>query len=150
VSGYLALFRRPAVRALAFAALAAFVVLPLLFLVGGLSKVPPPVAGLDWVKTNRPDAILYSGSLRRHAEFYWREGKTVAEPKTEADCIEFRKVLESGRPVLSTNSQLCGIDGRSSSRSSAMRAFTTSTTSSRSSPMAKALAPRVETQSANT
>jgi 4-amino-4-deoxy-L-arabinose transferase-like glycosyltransferase len=111
VSGYLALFRRPAVRALALAALAAFVVLPSFFLIGGLSKVPPPVAGLDWVKANRPDAILYSGSLRRHAEFYWPEGKTVAEPKTEADCIEFRKVLESGRPVLSTNSPLCGING---------------------------------------
>jgi hypothetical protein len=80
-------------------------------LVEGATTTTPPVAGLEWVKTNRPDAILYSGSLRRHAEFYWREGKTVAEPKTEADCIEFRKALGSGRPVLSTNSQLCGIDG---------------------------------------
>ena len=52
VSGYRALFRRPAVRALALAALAAFVVLPSFFLIGGLSKVPPPVAGLDWVKAN--------------------------------------------------------------------------------------------------
>ena len=111
VSGYRALFRRPAVRALALAALAAFVVLPSFFLIGGLSKVPPPVAGLDWVKANRPNAILYSGSLRRHGEFYWPEGKTVAEPKTEAECDEFRKAVASGRPVLSTNSQLCGIDG---------------------------------------
>ena len=111
VSGYRALFRRPAVRALALAALAAFAVLPSFFLIGGLSKVPPPVAGLDWVKANRPNAILYSGSLRRHGEFYWPEGKTVAEPKTEAECDEFRKAVASGRPVLSTNSQLCGIDG---------------------------------------
>jgi hypothetical protein len=35
----------------------------------------------------------------------------VSEPKTEADCDQFRKTLESGRPVLSTNSKLCGIDG---------------------------------------
>jgi 4-amino-4-deoxy-L-arabinose transferase-like glycosyltransferase len=111
VSGYLALFARPAVRALALAALAAVTVLPSFFLVGALGKVPPPVAGLAWVKANRPDAILYSGSLRRHGEFYWLEGKTVAEPKTVTDCIEFRKVLDSGRPVLSTNAKLCGIDG---------------------------------------
>ena len=69
VSGYLALFRRPVVRAFALVVLAAVTVLPSFFLVGALSKVPPPVAGLDWVKANRPTAILYSGSLRRHAAF---------------------------------------------------------------------------------
>ncbi len=98
VSGYLALFRRPAVRALALVALAAFVVLPSFFLIGGLSKVPPPVAGLDWVKANRPNAILYSGSLRRHGDFYWPEGETVSEPKTEAECDQFRKALELRPP----------------------------------------------------
>ena len=111
VSGYLALFRRPVVRALALAAFAAVTVLPSFFLVGGLGKVPPPVAGLAWVKANRPTAILYSGSLRRHATYYWPEGETISEPKTEADCDQFRKSLASGRPVLSTNSKLCGIDG---------------------------------------
>jgi hypothetical protein len=111
VSGYLALFRRPVVRALALAAFAALTVLPSFFLVGGLGKVPPPVAGLAWVKANRPTAILYSGSLRRHATYYWPEGETISEPKTEADCDQFRKNLASGRPVLSTNSKLCGIDG---------------------------------------
>jgi 4-amino-4-deoxy-L-arabinose transferase-like glycosyltransferase len=111
VSGYLALFHRPVVRALALAALAAVTVLPSFFLVGGLGKVPPPVAGLAWVKANRPAAILYSDSLRRHADFYWPEGETVSEPRAEADCDQFRKSLASGRPVLSTNSKLCGIDG---------------------------------------
>ena len=111
VSGYLALFRRPVVRALALAAFAVLTVLPSFFLVGGLGKVPPPVAGLAWVKANRPTAILYSGSLRRHATYYWPEGETISEPKTEADCDQFRKNLASGRPVLSTNSKLCGIDG---------------------------------------
>ena len=47
VSGYLALFRRPVVRAFALVVLAAVTVLPSFFLVGALSKVPPPVAGLD-------------------------------------------------------------------------------------------------------
>jgi hypothetical protein len=111
VSGYLSLVHRPAIRAFALAAFAAVTVLPSFFLVGGLSKVPPPVAGLAWVKANRPDAILYSGSLRRHGDFYWPEGKTVSEPKTEAECDEFHKSLASGRPVLSTNSKLCGMHG---------------------------------------
>src|SRR5262245_54256424 len=65
VSVYLALFHRSVVRAIALAALASVTVLPSFFLVGALSKGPPPVAGLDWVKANRPNAILYSGSLRR-------------------------------------------------------------------------------------
>jgi hypothetical protein len=89
VSGYLALFRRPVIRAFALAALAAVTVLPSFFLVGALSKVPPPVAGLAWVKANCPNAILYSGSLRRHGTFYWPEGETISEPKTEAECDQF-------------------------------------------------------------
>ena len=44
-------------------------------LVEGATTTTPPVAGLDWVKANRPDAILYSGSLRRHAAFYWPRGR---------------------------------------------------------------------------
>jgi hypothetical protein len=111
VSGYLALFRRPLVRAIALAVLAAVTVLPSFFLVGALRKVPPPVAGLDWVKANRPKAILYSGSLRRHAAFYWPEGEALSEPKTEAECDQFRKNLASGRPVLSTSSKVCGMEG---------------------------------------
>jgi hypothetical protein len=71
VSGYLELFRRPMVRAAALVALLAVTVLPSFFLVGGLYKVPPPVAALDWVKANHAAAILYSHSLRRHANFYW-------------------------------------------------------------------------------
>jgi hypothetical protein len=111
VSGYLALFRRPVVRAFALVVLAAVTVLPSFFLVGALSKVPPPVAGLDWVKANRPKAILYSGSLRRHAAFYWPKGEALSEPKTEAECEQFRKTLASGRPVLSTSSKVCGMEG---------------------------------------
>ena len=58
VSGYLALFRRPLVRAFALVVLAAVTVLPSFFLVGALSKT-----------------------------------------------------LASGRPVLSTSSKVCGIEG---------------------------------------
>jgi hypothetical protein len=101
------------------------------------------------VSANRPTAILYSGSLRRHADFYWPEGETLSEPTTEAECDQFRKTLESGRPVLSTSSKVCGIEGVKRWCSSAMRAFTTSTISSRSSSLAKARAAWVETQSAN-
>jgi len=111
VSGYLALFRRPVVRAIAVVVLAAVTVLPSFFLVGALSKVPPPVAGLDWIKANRPTAILYSGSLLRHGAFYWPKGETLPEPKTDTDCDRFRKALGSDRPVLSTNPKLCGIRG---------------------------------------
>jgi hypothetical protein len=111
VSGYLALFVKPVVRAVALAALLAVTVLPSLFLVGGLAKVPPPVAALDWVKSNRPAAILYSDQLRRHAAFYWREGETRSEPKSEADCDQLRRRLGAGRIVLATTPELCGIVG---------------------------------------
>jgi hypothetical protein len=111
VSGYLAVFRRPLVRAAALVALFAVTVLPSFFLVGGLAKVSPPVAALQWVKASRTAAILYSDSLRRHAAFYWRDGESRSVPKTEADCDRFRKSLESGRPVLATNPELCGIVG---------------------------------------
>ena len=72
--------------------LAAVTVLPSFFLVGALSKVPPPVAGLDWVKANRPTAILYSGSLR-HAAFYWPEGETLSEPKTMCGIEGVKRVV---------------------------------------------------------
>jgi hypothetical protein len=89
----------------------AVTVLPSFFLVGGLSKVPPPVAALDWVKANRPAAILYSDQLRRHADFYWPGGDSKAEPKGETGCGELRKSLDAGRNVLATNPELCGIAG---------------------------------------
>ena len=44
VSGYLAMFAKPAFRAVALAALLAVTVLPSFFLVGQFGKVPPPVA----------------------------------------------------------------------------------------------------------
>jgi 4-amino-4-deoxy-L-arabinose transferase-like glycosyltransferase len=111
VSGYLAQFRRPVVRAAALAALFAVTVLPSFFLVGGLSKVPPPVAALEWVKSNHPAAILYSDQLRRHADFYWPGGDSKAEPKGETGCDQLRKSLEAGRVVLATNPELCGMTG---------------------------------------
>jgi hypothetical protein len=76
-----------------------------------LAKVPPPVAALEWVKANRPDAVLYSDSLLRHADFYWREGETRSEPKSEADCEQFRKVIKTRRRVLSTSPKLRGTSG---------------------------------------
>ena len=112
VSGYLAMFAKPVFRAMALAALLAVTVLPSFFLVGQLTKTPPPVAALDWVKSNRPAAILYSDQLRRHAAFYWREGDSRAEPQSEKGCDKLRKDLEAGRIVLSTKPELCGIAGR--------------------------------------
>lgn len=111
VSSHLAVFRRPLVRAAALVALLAVTVLPSFFLVGGLAKVSLPVAALEWVRESRTAAILYSDSLRRHAAFYWRDGESRSEPKTEADCDRFRKSLDSGRPVLATNPALCGVTG---------------------------------------
>jgi hypothetical protein len=70
-----------------------------------LAKVAPPVAALEWVKTNRPDTILFSDSLLRHADVYRREGETRSEPKSEADCEQFRNVVKR---VLSTSHKLCG------------------------------------------
>ena len=67
---------------------------------------------LEWIERNRPGAILYSGELRRHAAFYRRDGDTRSTPRTDADCDRFRRSLESGRPVLSTRPELCGIGGR--------------------------------------
>jgi hypothetical protein len=112
VSGYLAMFMKPVFRAVAFAALLAVTVLPSFFLIGQLTKTPPPVAALDWVRSNQPAAILYSDQLRRHAAFYWREGDARAEPKSEDGCDKLRKDLEAGRIVLSTKPELCGIGGR--------------------------------------
>jgi hypothetical protein len=52
--------------AICAAAALAVTVLPSFFLVGGLAKVSPPVAALEWVRESRTAAILYSDSLRRH------------------------------------------------------------------------------------
>jgi hypothetical protein len=38
-------------------------------------------------------------------------GEALSEPKTEAECDQFRKTLASGRPVLSTSSKVCGLEG---------------------------------------
>ena len=35
--------------------------------------------------------------------------ETSSEPKTDADCDQFRRIVESGRAVLSTNANLCGL-----------------------------------------
>jgi MFS family permease len=113
VSGYLEVFRRPLVRAAALVLLCILTVLPSFFLVGGLRKAPPPVAALEWVRSNRPSAILYSDSLRRHADYYWREGETKPEPRTGDACDKFHRSLGSGRPVLATRPELCGIAGES-------------------------------------
>jgi hypothetical protein len=86
-------------------ALFAVTVLPSFFLVDTIAKVPPPVAALDWFKANRPDTLLFSDSLLRHADVYRREGETRSEPKSEADCEQFRNVVKR---VLSTSHKLCG------------------------------------------
>jgi 4-amino-4-deoxy-L-arabinose transferase-like glycosyltransferase len=111
VTGYLGQFRRPLVRAAALVPIIAVVVLPSFFLIGDLGKVPPPVAALKWVKTNRPEAILYSDQLRRHAAFYWRDGESRAEPKDAAGCDAVRRNIAADRPVLSTTPSLCGLTG---------------------------------------
>jgi hypothetical protein len=111
-SGYLAMFVKPVFRAVALAALLAVTVLPSFFLVGELTRTPPPVSALDWVRSNQPAAILYSDQLRRHAAFYWREGDSRAEPQSEKGCDKLRKDFEAGRVVLSTKPELCGISGR--------------------------------------
>src|SRR5262245_19159461 len=62
-------------------------------------------------RAKRPNAILYSGSLRRHGEFYRPEGDTLPEPKTEAEGDQCRKTLAPGSPALSTSSKVSGIEG---------------------------------------
>jgi len=39
------------------------------------------------------------------------DADTRPQPETEADCAAFSKDLASGRPVLSTRSELCGTRG---------------------------------------
>lgn len=112
VSGVLTLFARPIMRAAAMLALFALIVVPSFFLVGGLTKVPPPVAALEWIKASRPNAILYADGLQRHKLFYWPEGDVRVEPKTPAECDSFRKDFGLSRPILATASTLCGVDGK--------------------------------------
>jgi MFS family permease len=108
VAGVLVLFRRPAVRAVAMAALLALSIVPSAFLIGGLTEPPPPVAAIEWIKSTHPDAIIFSESLSRHLTFYWPEADARRQPKTEADCAAFAEALASARPVLSTRADLCG------------------------------------------
>jgi 4-amino-4-deoxy-L-arabinose transferase-like glycosyltransferase len=112
ISGVLALFRRPVRRAAAMVVLFALIVVPSFFLVGGLTKVPPPVAALEWIKASRPTAILYADGLRRHKLFYWPGGDVRAEPKTPEECENFHKDFGLNRPILATASELCGMDGK--------------------------------------
>ena len=53
VSGYLVMFVKPVFRAAGLAALLAVTMLPSFFLIGQLTKTPPPVATLDWVRSNQ-------------------------------------------------------------------------------------------------
>ena len=141
VPAYLALFRRPVVRAAALVPLLAVTVLPSFFLVGGLAKVPPPVAAFEWIRANSPTAVLYSGysgPLKRHALFYWPEGDLREAPKTDSDCATFRSMLEvRGGRRFRPGTNFAGWRARKSRRSSATREFTTSTTLSSSTPIAR-------------
>jgi len=111
VPGFLGLFRRPRVRGIAFAALVALTVLPAFVLVKALGETPPAIAALQWVRSSRPAAVLYSGALRRHAQYYWPEGDSRSTPRTEAQCEKVRTELGLNRAVLSTNPELCGLAG---------------------------------------
>jgi Protein O-mannosyl-transferase TMEM260-like len=111
VAGFVELFERPLVRAAALTTLFAVNVVPSFFLVKGLSQVPPPIAALNWIRSSRPAAVLYSGELLRHATYYWREGAVRREPRTEAECANFRQDIAAST-VLSTLPDLCGFQGR--------------------------------------
>jgi hypothetical protein len=113
VAGVLALFKKPVVRGVALLALSAVTIVPSIVLVRGLAEVPPPVAALAWV-VSRSGSILYSTGLLRHAAFYWPKGDIRRKPETAAECNDFRTDLASGRPVLSTSSELCSIHGKES------------------------------------
>jgi hypothetical protein len=81
-------------------------------------RSPRPIAALGWVKANRPAAVLYSDSLRRHASFYWRERPAPSRRPTPT-------AINSG--ASSSQGALCclpmptsaGLAGQKSRRSSA-------------------------------
>lgn len=108
--GFLALFSSR-VRIMAIAAFLALNISPSFRLIGALAQAPP-VAAMEWVRSFRPLAILYTDPLRRHAGYYWPEGDRRLEPVTQAECEKFRTDLLSNRPVLSTTSELCGVIGK--------------------------------------
>jgi hypothetical protein len=111
VAGFVELFGRPLVRGAALTALFAVNVVPSFSLVKGLSETPPPVAALAWVRSSGPAAILYSGELQRHATYYWPEGDVRREPRTQAECDNFRQDIATGT-VFSTIPELCRFQGR--------------------------------------
>lgn len=83
-------------------------------------RSPRPIAALGWVKANRPAAVLYSDSLRRHASFCWRERPAPSRRPTPT-------AINSG--ASSSQGALCclpmptsaGLAGQKSRRSSAMQ-----------------------------
>lgn len=103
-------------------------------------RSPRQIAALGWVKANRPAAVLYSDSLRRHASFYWRERPTPSRRPTPT-------AINSG--ASSSQGALCcrpmptsaGLAGQKSRRSSAKQESTTSIISSSFSSLAKATGP---------
>jgi len=111
LAGLLALFRRPIVRSATVIALFAVDIMPSFFLVRGLSEVPPPVAAINWIKSNRPAAIFYAGPLSRHATFYWPEGDARPVPKDQAECDTFRREVDLKRTLISTIPKICGLAG---------------------------------------
>ncbi|WP_370320637.1 ArnT family glycosyltransferase [Oricola sp.] len=101
--------RRPALQAAVFGVLFVFNAVPTYWFVKELSKTPPPVAALEWVGSTHPDAIFHSSELARHARVYLPLAEIRGTDPSR--CSEFATSLASGRPVLSTLSTYCGIDG---------------------------------------
>ena len=91
VSGYLALFRRPVVRASALVVLLA--VSPCCLRSSWSGVWQSPAAGcrsrLGQGKPSDRDPLFRVAAAARG--LYWPEGETMSEPKTEADCDQFRK-----------------------------------------------------------
>jgi hypothetical protein len=118
VPGFLSLLRSYFVQGAVAIGLLALHTIPSFLLLRGLSKVPPPVAMVEWVKSSYPIAILfYSRELGRHTTFYWPGGDTRPMPNDPDECKGFLKEVSSTRPVFLTSQEtsmsrkLCGIDG---------------------------------------
>ncbi len=110
--GVVTLFRKPLRKAIASIAFIALSLVPSLSLVGSLSKNPPPVQAIDWLRTAHPDAVLYSSQLFRHAAYYWPNGVVRGQPKVDGSgCAGFLADIASSRPVVATAHELCGIKG---------------------------------------
>jgi hypothetical protein len=108
VTGLFTLPHRPLIRAASLALIASTLVSSLM-LIPKLSNEPPPIAALKWISSNRPDAILYTSGLQRHAKFYWPEGKVRSVPTRLDQCAALH---HAPRPILSTSKRVCGISGR--------------------------------------